>query len=200
MILRIDYQEPDVMLDLWGGTSGTFDGIDQFNRIIDQRWKYYGASPADRDRFKYGYDRDSNRQWKENTVSKALGSPVYMDEYYTYDNLNRLTVMKRGQLTGGPPPTGISGTPTKEQDWTLDKTGNWSSFLDKSAGTTNLNQTRASNVANEITGFTTSTGTAWAKAEDITSEATSMAASAATGVLRVGNMRALVRTLGGQNG
>lgn len=25
-VIRIDYTEPDVMLDLWGGTSGTFAG------------------------------------------------------------------------------------------------------------------------------------------------------------------------------
>ena len=31
--------QPSVMLDLWGGTSGTFNGFDLFNRIIDQRWE-----------------------------------------------------------------------------------------------------------------------------------------------------------------
>jgi RHS repeat-associated protein len=154
MILRIDYQEPDVMLDLWGGTTGTFDGLDRFNRIIDQRWKTSGGT--DKDRFKYGYDRDSNRQWKENTVSKALGSPVYMDEYYTYDNLNRLTVMKRGQLSSG-----TISSPTKDQDWTLDKTGNWTGFLTKTSGTTDLNQTRTHSPVNQINGISQSTGSAW---------------------------------------
>jgi YD repeat-containing protein len=160
MIIRIDYQQPDVMLDLWGGTTATFDGIDRFDRVIDQRWVNYAGSPADIDRYKYGYDRNSNRQWKENTVSKAMGSPVYLDEYYTYDNLNRPTNMKRGQLTGSPP-SGISGTPGKEQAWTLDKTGNWSNFTTKSTGTTDLNQTRTTNTVNEITGITESVGTSW---------------------------------------
>jgi RHS repeat-associated protein len=157
-VVAADYSTSGLTLDLWGGTSGTFNGLDRFNRIIDQRWTYNGT---DVDRYKYGYDRNSNRQWKENTVSKSIGSPVYLDEYYTYDDLNRLTDMKRGQLTGGPPPTGIGGTPGKEQAWTLDKTGNWSGFVTKTSGTTDLNQTRTSNVVNEITAISESVGTSW---------------------------------------
>jgi RHS repeat-associated protein len=155
-VIRIDYTEPDVMLDLWGGTTATFAGLDIFNRITNQRWKYYGESSADRDWFVYAYDRDSNRTSKENVVSKALGTPVYMDEQYTYDNLNRLTVMKRGQLSGG-----SIASPTKEQDWTLDRTGNWSNFMTKTSGSTDLNQTRTHSPVNQINGITESTGPVW---------------------------------------
>jgi YD repeat-containing protein len=38
-VIRINYPQPSVMLDLWGGTSGAFNGFDLFNRIIDQRWE-----------------------------------------------------------------------------------------------------------------------------------------------------------------
>lgn len=55
-VIRIDYTEPDVMLELWRGTTGQFDGFDRFGRIVDQQWRYYGGTPADRDRYKYGYD------------------------------------------------------------------------------------------------------------------------------------------------
>ncbi|MGA2497927.1 MAG: RHS repeat-associated core domain-containing protein [Tepidisphaeraceae bacterium] len=151
-VIRIDYTQPDVMLDLWGGTSGQFDGFDRFDRIIDQRWKYYGGSPADRDRYKYGYDRNSSRIWKQNCVGSTL------DEFYSYDSLNRLAVMQRGTLIGSPP-TGISGTPVRELDWTLDLTGNWPAYLTKTSGTTDLNQTRTANTVNEITGITASGGT-----------------------------------------
>jgi len=137
-------------LDQWGGTSGTFNGLDQFNRIIDQRWQNaITGTPADIDRYKYGYDLNSNRQWKQNVVSSAASVPL--DEYYDYDNLNRLTEMQRGTLTGGPPFTGIGGTPGAEQDWTLDPNGNWSGFVTKASGTTTLNQTRTQNPVNEIT-------------------------------------------------
>jgi RHS repeat-associated protein len=154
-VVRVDRPMQHFMLDLWGGNSGTFDGLDRFNRIIDQRWVSYASGMTDLDRYKYGYDRNSNRQWKENDTATNL------DEYYTYDNLNRLSDMKRGQLTGSPP-SGISGTPAKEQAWTLDKTGNWSGFVTKTTGTTDLNQTRTSNVVNEITAISESVGTSWA--------------------------------------
>ncbi|QOV87556.1 RHS repeat-associated core domain-containing protein [Humisphaera borealis] len=155
MIIRIDYPQPDARLDLWGGVSGTFAGLDRFNRIIDQRWQNaVGTTPADIDRYKYGYDRDSNRTWKQNTVGSTL------DEYYTYDQLNRLATMDRGTLTGSPP-SGITGTPVKEQDWTLDPTGNWRGYVTKASGTTDLNQARASNTVNQITGITETTGPSW---------------------------------------
>jgi hypothetical protein len=34
-VIRIDYSQPQVRLDLWGGTSGTFAGLDRFSRIVD---------------------------------------------------------------------------------------------------------------------------------------------------------------------
>jgi len=58
-IVRIDYPTPQARLDLWGGTTGTSAGLDRFGRTIDQRWYDYGGS-ADRDRYAYGYDRDSS--------------------------------------------------------------------------------------------------------------------------------------------
>ena len=73
------------------------------------------------------------------------------DEYYQYDRLNRLRLMQRGTLNGTK--TGVSGTPTKEQDWTLDKTGNWNAFVTKTSGTTDLNQTRGHDRDNQIEGF-----------------------------------------------
>jgi len=149
-VVRITYPQPSVWLDLWGGTSGTFNGFDRFNRIINQDWQNnITGTPADIDRYQYGYDLNSNRQWKQNVVSSAASVPL--DEYYDYDNLNRLTEMQRGTLTGGPPFTGISGTPVAEQDWTLDATGNWSGFVTKASGTTTLSQTRTQNTVNEIT-------------------------------------------------
>ena len=159
MVVRITYPQPEVWLDLWGGTSGVFAGLDQFNRIIDQRWQNaITSTPADIDRYQYGYDQNSNRQYKANVV----GTPIVtngLDEYYTYDDINRLTDMQRGTLNGTN--TGISGTPTIEQTWTLDPTGNWSGFVTAASGTTNLNQTRTNNTVNEITNITESTGPTW---------------------------------------
>ena len=44
---------------------------------------------------------------------------------------------------------------------TFDPTGNWKGYVKKTAGTTDLNQTRVANTVNEITNITESTGTAW---------------------------------------
>jgi len=164
-IIRLKYPQPDAWLDLWGGTSGHFAGIDLFGRVTDQLWQNnVSTTPVPIDYYQYGYDRNSNRQYRANKVGTTpVGvTPVReLDEYYTYDNLNRLTVMQRGRLTGGPPPTGISGTPTAEQDWTLDPTGNWNGFIVKAAGSQTLNQTRTQNKVNEITAINETVGSSW---------------------------------------
>ena len=157
-VVVLDLPEPDIKLDLFGGTSGSYAGLDRFDRVVDQRWYDYGAS-EDRDRFKYGYDRASNRTWKENTVSKSLSTPVYLDEFYTYDGLHRLKTFDRGELNATK--TGITGTPAREEDWTLDPLGNWSGYWQKTSGTTDLDQERTVNPVNEITDITETTGTSW---------------------------------------
>ena len=164
MIVRIDYPQPSVRLDLWGGVSGQFAGLDPFGRVVDQRWLRYGPASStsssssssssssggtttDIDRYKYGYDLNSNRVWKQNVVSGAAGVPL--DEFYAYDPLNRLTGMQRGTLNATR--TGITGTPVAEQDWTLDPTGNWTQFATLASGSATMTQTRTANTANEIT-------------------------------------------------
>ena len=86
-----DYQQPDVKLNYDSGTAGTYAGLDRFGRVVDHLWYDYGAS-ADRDRFTYGYDRASNRLYRENTVASGK------DEFYTYDDVNRLATFDRGDL------------------------------------------------------------------------------------------------------
>jgi RHS repeat-associated protein len=155
-VVRITYPQPSVWLDLWGGTSGTFNGLDQFNRIIDQRWQNnITSTPTDIDRYQYGYDQNSNRLWKANVVgTAAVGN---LDEGYTYDTLNRLTQMQRGTLSGGT----ITGTPTVQQNWSLDPLGNWSTFATAASGTATLTQQRTANTVNEITAITETTGPTW---------------------------------------
>ena len=148
-----DYPEPSVRLDYDFGTPGEYSGFDRFGRIIDQRWYDYGAGEV-RDQYRYGYDRASNRLYRENTVASSK------DEFYTYDGMNRLTTYNRGDLNSGK--TAITGTPVREEDWSLDMTGNWSRFVQKTAGTTDLDQDRTHNAVNEITAIGAATGTNWA--------------------------------------
>jgi hypothetical protein len=69
------------------------------------------------DRIQYGFDRNSNRVFRDNLVVSSG-----QDVYDSYDNLNQLTVLKRGDLNAGR--TDISGTPVRQENFTLDPTGN----------------------------------------------------------------------------
>ena len=163
MIVIEDYPQPDVKLDYFGGTSGTYAGFDRFDRVVDQKWYDYGASA---DRYKYGYDRASNRLWRENTLTSGK------DEFYTYDGMYQLESAQRGDLTGTPP-TGVTSKNFAQQ-WDLDPTGNWAGFDqdDNGNGTWDLEQHREHNHVNEIdtddvhgdadNPITETTGTAWA--------------------------------------
>ena len=110
--------------------------LDRFGRVVDHRW--INASNVDVDRFKYGYDRNSNRTYKENGVIASLS------EVYTYDDLNQLASYKLGTLNGGK--TDVTGTPTNAQSWDYDAVGNWDSVT-----TNSTTQTRGANRQNEIT-------------------------------------------------
>ena len=128
-----------------GDGGDQYTGLDRFGRVIDQRW-IKTSSGADLERVQYGFDRASNRVWRDNTVADALSS--HQDEFYTYDGLHQLLTLQRGTLNSGK--TGISGTPTWEEDFTFDPTGNWENYVHKVSGTTTLNQDRTHNAVNEV--------------------------------------------------
>ena len=119
---------------------------------MDQRWQNsITGTPADIDRYQYTYDQDSNRLIRTNTLNTAL------NETYTYDMLNRLTL--------------ASPVASFAQQWVLDATGNWSDFREGPGGGTLL-QVRTANTVNEytaITGTTTWTTPAYDDAGNTTS-------------------------------
>jgi RHS repeat-associated protein len=149
-----DLQEPDVKLDYFQGTSGTYAGFDRFGRTKDLYWKGYGST-ADVDRFKYSYDYAGNRTSTD--IDSAIYAGNNKDEVYTYDSAHRLKNFDEGTLSG----SSISGTPVQEQAWSLDALGNWSNYVKKASGTTSLNQNRTVNPTNEITDITETIGPSW---------------------------------------
>jgi len=159
--VKTDYSAAGINWDLITGSgSDPYAGLDRFGRIVRNLWKVTSGGAA-LDEIKYGYDRASNRIWRENMVAKAQTTPQYFDELYGYDGAYRLTQTQRGQLAGNPP----SSVTNKRfaQAWpTLDPLGNWLSFNEDSNGdgTNDLTQTRAANAVNEITSLSTSP-TAW---------------------------------------
>ena len=149
MAVKVDYPEPDLRLD-WatGGGADPYDGLDRFDRIVDQRWINYAGS-TDAVRIKHGYDRASNRLWREDVVA-AANSQDY-DELYAYDGMYQLVDMQRGRLNAGK--TALqSGTLDFQEQWTLDALGNWDTFKQNNDGGAgwDLDQTRTFNKANEI--------------------------------------------------
>jgi RHS repeat-associated protein len=110
---------------------------DRFGRVVDQRWLTTATGTAT-DRFQYGYDRDSNRLYRDNLLNSLFG------ELYSYDNLGQITSFDRGTLNSSK--NGIDGMPSRSQTWNLDSVGNWSSVT-----TDGSTQTRTANAQNEIT-------------------------------------------------
>ena len=129
-----------------GDAGDQYTGLDRFGRVVDQRW--VGAGGADADRFKYGYDRDGNRLYRDNVVNPAFG------ETYAggagYDQLNRLTSFARGTLNAAK--TGVVGTAGRSQTWNLDALGNW-----QSSTTDGATESRAHDAQNRLTGVGTAT-------------------------------------------
>ena len=78
--VEVDYTEPDIKYTLVGTAGGNdpdtgdiYRGLDRFGRVKDCYWYNYGTS-TDVDRIKYGYDRNGNRTYRENTVATAARS------------------------------------------------------------------------------------------------------------------------------
>jgi len=65
----------------------------------------------------YAYSPASDRLYQQDLVTTTNS------ELYAYDSLHRLTNFKRGTLNANK--DGITGTPSREQTWTLDHVGNW---------------------------------------------------------------------------
>jgi len=130
------------------GTGGTYDGFDQFGRIVDQKW----TSGTVRDQYTYGYDYASNRLWRKNE-QKAEFSELYHANGSAngYDGLNRFTEFRRGTLNTNNDTIDDEDT-TRRQICTLDQLGNWGTFQnDAGDGSTwDLDQTRTHNSVNEI--------------------------------------------------
>lgn len=158
IVKQSDADENAPTLDLWGGTVGTYAGLDRFNRVTDLHWQDYAGTPNTLAQLEYGYNRDSMPAYRKDTVAHALSAGY--DELYSRDGLQRLNDYQRGQLNGT---NDTISTLSFSQDWQLDEVANWTNFNqdNNGDGNDNLVQTRTNNEANEITEITNTTGGAW---------------------------------------
>jgi hypothetical protein len=169
-----DYPQPQVKLDYALGSGvNPYAGFDRFGRIINLLWAKYGASSSssssssggagnDLVHLKYGYDRASNRTFREDLVAQAYGKDF--DELYEYDGLHRLKKFHRGRLSDD---NRTITSPTLQQGWQLDATGNWKNFTqnDQADASQTLDQQRLANRVNEITQIARTVGADWATPE-----------------------------------
>jgi YD repeat-containing protein len=169
-----DYLEPEVKLDYaLGSGANPYTGFDQFGRIIDLLWEKYGASSSSSSsssggpgnelvHLQYGYDLASNRTHRADLVAQSYDKDF--DELYEYDGMQRLKKFHRGRLADNN--TAIA-SPTLQQGWHLDATGNWQNFTqnDQADASQTLDQQRVANHVNEITQFARTVGANWATPE-----------------------------------
>jgi len=137
--------EPDIYSSLYGASGSTFSNLDRFDRVIGSKWTKDLSSDVDFFSVSVDYDRNSNVTQQDDLIYGGL------DAKYTNDGLNRLTRAHEGTLSSG-----SITSPTRDQQWTLSQTGNWSrdkvdlngdgDFLD--AG--ELDDTRTHNAVNEL--------------------------------------------------
>ncbi|MFL5244587.1 MAG: RHS repeat-associated core domain-containing protein [Gemmataceae bacterium] len=132
-----------------GDAGDQYTGLDRFGRVVDQRWIKTSTGTAT-DRFKYGYDRDSNALYRDNLVNSAFGELYHVNGASNgYDNLNQLSGFLRGVLSDtnsdGIPDTVASAS--HSQTFTPDAMGNFSSVTTDG---TAVNRTH--NQQNEVTG------------------------------------------------
>src|SRR5438309_2092433 len=86
-----------------GDAGDQYTGLDRFGRVVDQRW-VATATGGTADRYKYGYDGDGNRLYRQNLGPNA--STLGLDELYHpnsfgggYDLYNQMTAFYQGTLS-----------------------------------------------------------------------------------------------------
>ena len=126
-IMQTTYNEPGLTLNHEDG------GLDQFGRIVDHAWK---KGVTDIVRIQHGYDRASNRTYRNDAVHAANS------EVYTYDGVNQIKSFNRGKLNAAK--TAIASLDFTET-WNSDSTGNWTRHNCNGAL-----ENRTYNAANEI--------------------------------------------------
>ena len=155
-VITKTYSEPGIAKSLaLGSGSNPYSALDRFGRLIEQKWTKGSSNLV---HFEYDYDRVSNRLNERNKVTKSGSSNPAVDSLFGYDELNRMTSFKTGQLN-------VAGdaitSPVSTQTFTLDETGNMSGLALAAGATTTLTQTRSHNDVNEITAISETIGDAW---------------------------------------
>src|SRR5439155_1227458 len=157
IVIKRAHPQPGVDLTYISPSGGTGDagdkyiGLDRFGRVVEQAW-YSAATTTYTDRFQYGYDRDSNRLYRDNLLSNSFDELYHANGASNgYDQENQLTDTRRGALsdTNADNIPDTVTTSSRTQGWAFDPLGNWSTLT-----TDGSNQNRTHNKQNQITSIT----------------------------------------------
>jgi RHS repeat-associated protein len=108
-----------------GDAGDQYTGLDRFGRVVEQKWQTEQMTPTVTDDFTYGYDRDSNRLFRNTLVNTAFGELYHANGSSNgYDNLNQLVAFARGTLNAN---HDTISSPSHTITWSLDALGNFSS-------------------------------------------------------------------------
>jgi RHS repeat-associated protein len=138
MFAKVDYTEPDVMLDRTAEHNGdravgVYPGFDRYGRVQRHLWVDgdFEEHPSDTTvpnvppivETVYGYDNASNRTlaW-----DARPGANLPLDYQYVYDKLHRLNEAYRGHQDSGEVPVGAGS-----EQWSLDALGNWKKYIEE---------------------------------------------------------------------
>jgi hypothetical protein len=106
-----------------GDAGDQYTGLDRFGRVVDQRWLVTSTGTAT-DRFQYGYDRDSNRLYRNDLINTSFGELYHVSGAGNgYDGLNQLVAFSRGVLTASGSTLDTISSPSHSQSWRFDALG-----------------------------------------------------------------------------
>lgn len=147
-LVTLKYPVPNAELSYL--TAGAFNGdagdpmtgYDRFGRTTRMPWKNGGTVLAD---IAYGYDRASRRTWRQDLTPAAAAA---FDRAYGYDALGQVKSADRGTLNTNR--SAIGGIPQEAEAWQYDEQGNWLAYDKAEDGASVIDQSRRSNVSNQI--------------------------------------------------
>ncbi len=118
--------------------------LDRFGRLVETIWKIGSDQKV---HSTYGRNRFGGVVWRKDDKAHAV-SKTDQDNFYWYDGLYQVQQHQRGELNAYQ--TGIT-SPVQEEGWSYDEMGNWLAY---DTQVPSLAQTRAYNLANQITSIT----------------------------------------------
>lgn len=113
-VVGTTYDEPDVFCKRYAVSNNAYSNLDRYNRIVKDTWTKDLSSDVNFYDCDITWDRNGNITRIEDNVHAGF------DVAYSVDDLDRITRAEEGTWNG----SAITSR-TRDQQWTLNHTGNW---------------------------------------------------------------------------